>query len=128
VASSNLLLLPQHDPPTHKCLFHNLVLRCVGEYFRATHALAPFSPAPISSNTTSALTALHLDSDGYFLFFLKDYELNQYLEFSFDSFKLAFQHMSHLLASGFSRMVFEYLCDCFHPKDSTNGFPQLFQL
>jgi hypothetical protein len=36
--------------------------------------------------------------------------------------------MPHLLANGFSRMVFEHLWDCFHPKDLASGFPQLFQL
>jgi hypothetical protein len=116
----------QHDPPTHECLLHSLVLGCVGEYFRATHALAPFSPAPISSNTTLIFTALHLDLDGYFLFFLKDYEPDRDLKFSSDYFKLALQHMSHLLASGFSRMVFEHLC--FHLEHLINGYPQLFQV
>jgi hypothetical protein len=36
--------------------------------------------------------------------------------------------MSHLLTSGPSGMVFEHLWDYFQPKNSTNGFPQLFQL
>ncbi len=36
--------------------------------------------------------------------------------------------MPHLLASGIFGMVFEHLQDCFHPKDSINGSPQLFQL
>jgi hypothetical protein len=36
--------------------------------------------------------------------------------------------MPHLLANGPSTRVFEHLWDCFHPKDSVNVFPQLFQL
>jgi hypothetical protein len=36
---ANLSLMPffQHDPLVHKHLFHNLILRCVREYFRTTH-------------------------------------------------------------------------------------------
>jgi hypothetical protein len=33
-----------------------------------------------------------------------------------------------MFTSGFYGMVFEHLQNCFHPKDSTNGFPQFFQL
>jgi hypothetical protein len=84
--------------------------------------LAPFSPAPTSSNTTSTLTTLHLESNGYFPFFLKDYEPNQDFKLSFDSFKLTFQCMPHLSTSGPYGMVFEHLQNYFHPKDSTNGF------
>ncbi len=51
------------------------------EYFQATYALAPFFLAPTSSNTTSILTTLHLESNGYFLLFLEDYELDQDLNF-----------------------------------------------
>jgi hypothetical protein len=36
--------------------------------------------------------------------------------------------MPHLLANGHSGTIFEHLRNCFHPKDSMNGFPQLFQL
>ncbi len=36
--------------------------------------------------------------------------------------------MPHLSISGHSRMVFEHLLKCFHPKDSAYGFFQLFQL
>jgi hypothetical protein len=36
--------------------------------------------------------------------------------------------MLHLLTSGPFGMVFKHLRDCFHSKDSTNGFLQLFQL
>jgi hypothetical protein len=36
--------------------------------------------------------------------------------------------MSHLLANGFSGMVFDHLQDCIHPEDLTSGFLQLFQL
>jgi hypothetical protein len=34
----------------------------------------------------------------------------------------------HLLIDGPSSMVFEHLQDLFDIKDSTNGFPQLFQV
>jgi hypothetical protein len=100
---------PQHYPPTHKCLFRNLVLGRAWEYSKTTHALAPFSPTPTSFDTTLTLTALHFNLDGNFSFFLKDYEPNQDLELSSNSFKLTFQRMPHLLASGRSRMVFEHL-------------------
>ncbi len=36
--------------------------------------------------------------------------------------------MPHLSENGPCRMVFEHLQDCFHPKDLTSGYPQLFQL
>jgi len=77
--NSSLMPLPQHDPPTHKHFFCSLILRHVGEYFKATYALAPFSFAPASFNMTFILTALHPNLDGYFLLFLKDYKPNQYL-------------------------------------------------
>jgi len=75
--------LPHHDPQGHKHLCYSLIFRRVGEYFRTTCTFAPFSFTPMSSNTTLALTALHPKSNGYFPFFLKDYELNQYFEFYF---------------------------------------------
>ncbi len=118
----------QHDFLNHKHFFHNLVFGHAREYFRATWALGPFSLAPTSSDTTSVFTALHLELNNYFLFFLKDYELDQDFKLSFDSFKLTFKCMPHLLASGPFEMVFEHLRDCFHLKNSTSGFPQLFQL
>jgi hypothetical protein len=93
----------------------------------ATCVLAPFFLAPASSSTTSVSTALHPKLDGYFPFFFKDYEPNQDLELSFNSFELAFQHMSHLLASGLFKMVFKHLQNYFLLKDSTNEFLQLFQ-
>jgi hypothetical protein len=102
------VLLPRHDPPTHKRLLCSLVFRRVKEYFKGTCTLAPFSLSPTSFNTTSTLTALHLQSHGYFPFFLEDYKLDQNLEISSISFKLAFQRMPHLLASAFG-MVFEHL-------------------
>jgi hypothetical protein len=79
---------PQHDPLIHKCFFHDLIFGRVGEYFKTTHTLAPFSHAPMSFNTTSAFTTLHPKSNGYFLFFLEDYKLDQDLELSSDFFKL----------------------------------------
>jgi hypothetical protein len=123
VASPSLVPFPQHDPPTHKCLLHSLIFGCVRKiYSRATYALAPFSCAPTSFDNTSTFITLHLESNGYFSLFLKDYEPDQDLEFSHDSFKLAFQCMPHLLASGLFGMVFEHLQDCFHPKKSMIGF------
>jgi hypothetical protein len=127
-ANSNSIPFPQHDPPTHKCFLCSLAFGHAWEYIQTTHALAPFSPTPTSSNTTSTFTTLHFKSDGYFSSFLDDYEPDQDLKLSFYSFKLAFQHMPHLLASGFLGMVFEHISDCFHLEDSTSGFPQLFQL
>ncbi len=104
--SSNLMPLPQHDPPTHKHFFCSIIIGRAREYFKATYALAPFSLTPTSSNTTLILTTLHPDLDGYFLFFLKDYEPHQYLELSSDSFKLTFQPMAHLSINGPFGMVF----------------------
>jgi hypothetical protein len=90
--------------------------------------LAPFSPTPTSYDTTPIFTTLHLKSNGYFTFFLEDLELNQDFKLSSDSFKLAFQRMSHLSRIGPFGMVFEHFWDYFHREDSTSGFFQLFQL
>jgi hypothetical protein len=108
-ANSSSISFPQHDPPIHKCLLHNLTFRHAREYSWATRILAPFSFAPMSFNTTLTLTTLHCKSNGYFFLFLKDYKLDQDLELSFNSFKLMFQHMSHLLTNGPFGMVFEQL-------------------
>jgi hypothetical protein len=94
------MLLPQHDPPAHKHLLCNLVLGHAGEYFRANRALAPFSHALTSFDTTPTLTTLHFKSNGYISHFFKDYELDQNLELSSNSFKLAFQRMPHLSTNG----------------------------
>jgi hypothetical protein len=75
--------------------------------------LAPLSLAPTSFDTTSALTAFHPKSDGYFPLFFKDYKLDQDFKLSSDSFKLAFQHMPHLSSNGPFGMVFEHLWDNF---------------
>jgi hypothetical protein len=88
--------------------------------------LAPFTFAPASFDTTLVLTGLHHESNGHFPLFPKDYKLTQNFKFSFNSFKLAFQRILHLSARSCSRMVFEHLQDYFHPKDSMNGFFQLF--
>ncbi len=128
LTSSTSIPFPQHDLPTHKCLFHNLTLGHVGEYFQATHILTPFSPAPTSSNTTSVLTTLHPKSYGYFLLFLEEYKLNQDLELFSDSFKLAFQCRSHLqqmVILGWFLNTFKIF---FHPEDSAIRFLQSFQL
>ncbi len=122
VANSNSVPFPQHNPLVHKRFLHSLVLGDVREYFKTTCALAPFFNTPMSFDTTLVFIALHPESNGYFLLFLKDYELNQDLEFSSNSFKLTFHRMSCMLISGLFRMVFEHLQDCFHPKDSASGF------
>jgi hypothetical protein len=93
-----------------------------GNTFQVARVLAPFFPAPTSFDTTLVFIALHPKSNGYFLFFLEDYELNQDLELSFDSFKLVFQCMPHLSTSGLSKMVFEHLWDCFYSEDSVIEF------
>ncbi len=123
LTNSNSIIFPQHDPPTHKRLFHSLTLGRAREYSQTIYVLAPFSLAPMSFNTTSTLTTLHFESNGYFPLFLEDYEPNQDLKFSSNFFKLVFQHMPQLSTSHLSRMVFEHLWDCFHPEDSVNGFP-----
>jgi len=108
VTSSNSVPFPQQDPPTHKQNFCSLFFGCAREYSRATHALAPFSLTPTYFNTTLSLIALHLNSNGYFPFFLKDYKLDQDLELSSNFFKLTFQCMPHLLVNGPFMMVFEH--------------------
>jgi hypothetical protein len=59
----------------------------------------------MSSNTTSIFTALHHELDGYFSLLLEDYELNQNFIKKNYSFKLAFQCMPQLLASGPSKII-----------------------
>ncbi len=76
VASPSLILPPQHDFPTHKCLLHSSIFECVREYSQATCTLTPFSPTPMSFNTTSIFTILHHESDGFFPFSLENYELD----------------------------------------------------
>jgi hypothetical protein len=68
--------LPQHDFPSHKCFFHKLVLGRVGGKTGTIHFLAPFSLTPTSFDTTSIYINLHLESYGFFPFFLKDYKPN----------------------------------------------------
>jgi hypothetical protein len=96
--------MPWHHFPLNPCL------------------LTPFSLESMSFDTISTLTTLHPELNNYFSFFPKDYEPNQDLEFSSNSFKLAFQHMPHMLASGLSGMVFEQLWDCFHLGDLMTRF------
>jgi hypothetical protein len=112
----------------HKRLLRSLTFGRAREYFWVVYVLAPFSPTPTSFDNTLALSTLHFKSNAYFPFFLKDYEPDQDLKFSYNSFKLAFQRMSHLSANGPFGMVFKHLQNIFHPKDSASGFPQLFQL
>ncbi len=81
--NSSSMPLPHHDPQGHKRLHCSLILRHVGEYFRTTRIFTPLSFTPMSSDTTLAFIALHLKSNGYFRFFLKDYELSQDFEFYF---------------------------------------------
>jgi hypothetical protein len=58
---------------------------------------------------------------------LEDYEPDQNLKLSFDSIKLAFQHMPQLTTSGHYGMDFEHLWGCFHLEDLVNGFLQFFK-
>ncbi len=76
MTSLSLVLLLEHDPLVHKHLFCSIVFERVGEYSKTTHTLAPFSSTPTSFETTLAFVALHFNLDGYFLFFLEDYELD----------------------------------------------------
>ncbi len=80
----------------------------------------------MSFETTSILTTLHFELDGYFSLFFEYYKPNLDLKFFSDSFNLVFQHMSHLSTSGPCGMVFEHLQDCFHLEDLASGFLQLF--
>jgi len=48
---------------------------------------------------------------------MENHELNQNLEFFFNSFKLAFNGLPCLLVNGPSSIMFEHLHDYFHPKD-----------
>jgi len=116
------MLLPQHNHLAHERLLHSLVFGWVGEYFQIVHTLAPLFLGPMFFDTILVLSTLHLQSNGFHLLFLKDYELDHDLKLSSDFFKLAFQHMSHLSASDLSRMNFEHLQNHFHMKDSINGF------
>jgi hypothetical protein len=122
-ASSNSIPFPQHDLPIHKRLFYSLAFGRAKEYSRAARTLAPFSLIYTSSDTTSTLSTLHLESNGYFPLFLENYDQNQDLKLFSDSFKLVFQRMSHLLASDAFEMFLKHLWDCFHHENSTNGFP-----
>jgi hypothetical protein len=107
--SLTLVLHPQHDPITFKHLLHSLVLGHAREYFRTIQVLAPFSLALTSFETTLTLTTLHLESNGFFLLFLEDYELDQDLKISSNFFKLTFQFMLHLSINGHYGMVFEQI-------------------
>jgi len=66
-------------PQLINTFFYHLIIGHAEEYSKTTYALTPFSFTPTSSNKTLILTTLHLDLNGYFLFFLKDYKLDQYL-------------------------------------------------
>jgi hypothetical protein len=57
-----------------------------------------------------------------FPFFLENYELDQELEISFDSFKLTFQCMPNLFISGLFGMGFEHFQNSFHPWSLMSGF------
>jgi hypothetical protein len=121
--NSSLMFPLQHDLLVHKLIPCNFVFGCVKEYFWTSRTLAPFSHGPTPFETTSTFTTFHLQSDGFFPIFFKDYEPNQDLEFFSNSFKLTFQCMSHLSTRGHFWMVFEHLQMYFQLKDSTNGFP-----
>jgi len=90
MTSPSLVSLPQHDPPTHKRLLYSLVFGRVKGILLSNLCFGTIFPAPMSFNTTLIFTALHLELDGYFPLFIKNYEPNQDLEFFYDSFKLTF--------------------------------------
>jgi hypothetical protein len=46
VAILSLILFPQHDLLTHKCLLHNLTLGHVREHSQAARVLTPFISHP----------------------------------------------------------------------------------
>jgi len=71
----------------------------------------------MSLHTTSTFTTLHPKSNGYFPFSPQNYKLNQDFKLSSDYFKLTFQRMPHLMASGLFMMVFEHFQDYFHLED-----------
>jgi hypothetical protein len=54
-----------------------------------------------------------------------DFQLDDKLELSLDSFKSTFMHMFHLFVGGPFGMIFEHFQNAFDPKDSTNNFIQL---
>lgn len=56
---------------------------------------------------------------------MEDFELNQNLKFSSNSFKLTFNYFPNLLTIGPFNMVFEHLHDCFHLEDFVSGVLQL---
>jgi hypothetical protein len=85
----------------------SLALGHVVKYSPATCTLAPFSFAPTSFDITLTFTALHPESNGYFLFFLEDYKQDQDFELSSEFFKMAFQCMLHLSVSGHFGIFFD---------------------
>ncbi len=87
VTSSSSRPLAQHDLLTHKHLLHSLVLGCGRKYSRTASVLTPFSPTFTSFDTTLVFTSPHLKSNNFFPFFLEDYELNEDLKLSSNSFK-----------------------------------------
>jgi len=103
LANLSFILSPQHDRPTHKCLFYSSYIHrkgiflgslCFGTIFSCTHILQHH------------LNSHHITPQIKWLFLFKEYKLNQDLELSFDSFKLVFQHMLHLSTNGSYGMVF----------------------
>jgi hypothetical protein len=54
-----------------------------------------------------------------------NFQLDAYLEPSFDFFRLAFMHSSHLSSRSLLGMVFEHFQDFFDLEDLANGFIQL---
>jgi len=69
-----------------------------------------------SFNTTLTFIVIHLESNDFFLFFLKNFEPNKNFELSTNSFKLTFYGMPHLFVSNFSKMAFEHFLNYFHLK------------
>jgi hypothetical protein len=71
---------------------------CKGILLSNSHFNHHFFFAHMSFNTTLGLVVLHLESNGFFPFFVKIYKLKD-LKFLYDFFNPIFQHVSHLFAS-----------------------------
>jgi hypothetical protein len=82
----------------------------------------------MSFDTISTLNILHLELDGFFPVFMENYKLNQGLELSSKSFKLALKYMPHFISKWSFWDVLLTPSNFFLPKDSRYGFLKLLQL
>jgi hypothetical protein len=96
------------------------------ENFLIAPILAPFSLAPMSFDTTLIIFALHHESNGFFPFFLKDYELYQDLSFHLIFSSYHSNTCRIYLQMALYGMVFEHLRNCFHlePRYIRRTLPQ----